>query len=227
MTDKTLNDLNIFNIDNSNNIWSEIKKKNNINQISIFIFSYISNQILFLIGKESNNSYQNKTDTDLISNFRGNIINDESIPQAAGRLLFEKTMNRLIEPFEFEKLIVDNKIKYVIEHKKIIFLYQVDYKKYCNIPEFYGKIFKYLTLCTTSNSMNNWIIESCPIGFLDKSELYWTNKNDITNNKAIYKKKFINELYEIIDIINDIVVKNEPTKNIQTSNSYKPFWYSV
>ena len=231
MTDKPYNNIIIPQYDyisNKTNKWTNIRKQNNINEISIILYSFYLNKLLILLGKESNNGYPNKTDTNLISNFRGRIINDESIPQAAGRILFEKTMNMIIEPFDFEKMIIDNKVKYIIEQNKIIFLYQINYHKYQNVPEYYGKIFKYLTLCTTSNSMNNWVIESCPLGFLDKSDLYWTNINDIKNNSTNYKKKFLRELYESIDdITNSDITNSDITNIVENKEISKPFWFSV
>jgi hypothetical protein len=235
--------------------WSNIKLKNNIKEISIILYSYNMDQLVILSGKESNNGYPNKTDTNLISNFRGKLMNDESIPQSTGRILFEKTMNMIMEPYDFENLINDNKVKYVINKKTITFLYYLDYNKYQYIPDYYGRIFRYLTLCTTPNSMNNWVIDSCPLGFLDKSELYWTNINDIKNNQNIYKKKFLIELYELLDEIKDnkqtdtnnkqtdtnnkqtdtnnkqTDTNNKQTdtnnKQTNTNNSFRPFWFSV
>jgi hypothetical protein len=246
MTDKT------YNIDKTHlntNIWANIKKNNNITKISLIIYSNDLNQKLILVGKESNSGYPNKTDINLISNFRGRIINDESIPQAAGRILFEKTMNMIIEPYEFENLIIENKVKYIINNNIIVFVFQIDYAKYHNVPEYYGKMFRYLSICTSPNSMNNWIIDSCPLGFFDKSDLYWTNIKQI-NDSTIYKKIFLNELFEIIDILdkektdkqtNSYTSKDKQTnlytsKDKQTNsytskdkqtNSYKPFWFSV
>ena len=49
--------------------------------------------------------------------------------------------------------------------------------------------------------MNNWVIDSCPLGFLDKSDLYWTNINDIKNNQKAYKKKFLIEFDQLLDEI--------------------------
>jgi len=204
--------------------WSNIKLKNNIKEISIILYSYYIDQIVILLGKESNNGYPNKTDTNIISNFRGKLMNDESIPQCTGRILFEKTMNMIMEPYDFEKLISNNKIKYVINKKTITFIYHLDYNKYQYIPDYYGRIFRYLTLCTTPNSMNNWVIDSCPLGFLDKSDLYWTNINDIKNNQKAYKKKFLIEFDELLDEIKDNYTNKQTDTN---NNSFRPFWFSV
>jgi hypothetical protein len=128
-----------------------------------------------------------------------------------------------MEPFDFEQLINENKIKYTINKQTITFIHQLEYIKYENVPEFYSKIFKYLTLCTTSTSMNNWVIESCPLGFLDKSELYWINMNDIKIKDSTYKKKFLIELYDLVDEIKDNI--NKESKLINKINP--PFWFSA
>ncbi len=192
------------NIENSTNKWPHIKNYNNISDISIILYSIYNGQIYLLLGTESNTGLPNKTDVNLVSNFRGKIINDESIPQACGRILFEKTMNMVIDPFEFEKLVSDFQISYFIKKRTIIILHKVDYLEHQYIPKYYDRLYKYLMVCTTSNSMNNWVIESCPVGFLDKSDLCWRTIGDFIKNPEIvkqHKQKFLYELMLTIDIM--------------------------
>ena len=148
---------------------------------------------LLLLGKESN-SRPNKTDINLISDFNGLIINEESIPEACARILFEKTMNMIIEPDELELIISNNKLPYIINLNEIIFIYKIDYESNKKIPNYYNRIYKYLTLCMAPSSTNEWLIESCPLGFLDKSELYWTDIQTIPSNYKLYKKIFLKRL---------------------------------
>jgi hypothetical protein len=110
----------------------------------------------------------------------------------------------VIDPFDFEKLVLDFQIRYFIKKRTIIILCKIDYPEHQYIPKYYDKLYKYLMACTTSNSMNNWVIESCPVGFLDKSDLFWISINDFIKNPEIikkYKQKFLYELMLTFDII--------------------------
>ena len=177
--------------------WKNIKINNKINSIYIIVNS----NDLILLGKESHNGRLNKTDTGLYSEFYGNVNNEESIPQAAGRILFEKSMNMIIEASEFEKLIIDNKINYKINHNNIIFLYKIDYNEFKYITSFFNKIYNYFFKCTTDNSMNTWNIDSCPIGFMDKSELKWFNYKDIIEQQDKIKKNFFENMFLVYEFI--------------------------
>ena len=42
--------------------------------------------------------------------------------------------------------------------------------------------------------MNNWVIESCPFDYFDKSELKWVNYDFIKKNIKLFKQLFINNL---------------------------------
>jgi len=198
-------------IEEANNIkWTNIKKDNNITNISIILYSMNNDQIYLLLGTESNNGTPNKTDIDLISNFRGQIMNDESIPQACGRILFEKTMNMVIEPFDFEKIVYEFNVKYIIKKNTIIFIHKIDYTEHQYIPKYYDRLYKYLMICTTSNSTNNWTIESCPVGYFDKSDLQWISINELINNPKIVeklKKKLMSEIMMSFDIISESSTK--------------------
>ena len=177
--------------------WNTIKLDNNI--ITIYIIIYSNN--LILLGKESENGRINKTDANMYSEFYGDINKNESIPQAAGRILFEKSMNMIVEQNEFEKLIIDNKINYKIDNNNIIFLYKIDYNEFKYIPSYFKKIYDYFFKCTTDNSMNTWNIDSCPIGFMDKSELRWFNYRDIIQEQNKIRKIFFRNLYQIYEYI--------------------------
>jgi hypothetical protein len=177
--------------------WKNIKIDNNINFIYIIIYS----NNLILLGKESKNGRINKTDANLYSEFYGDINNDESIPQATGRILFEKSMNIIIEPSEFEKLIIDNKVNYKIDNNNIIFLYKINYNEFQYIPSYFNRIYNYFFKCTTDSSMNTWNIDSCPIGYMDKSELRWFSYKDIIQEQNKIRKIFFRNLYQVYEFI--------------------------
>lgn len=177
--------------------WKNIKIENKINSIYIIIYS----NNLILLGKESKSGRMNKTDAELFSEFYGNINNEESIPQAAGRILFEKSMNMIIDSPEFEKLITDNKINYKIDNNNIIFLYKIDYNEFKYIPSYFNKIYNYFFKCTSDSSMNTWNIDSCPIGFMDKSELKWFNFKDIIKQQNNINKIFFRNMYLVYEFI--------------------------
>jgi hypothetical protein len=126
-------------------------------------------------------------------------MNDETIEQATSRTIFEKTMNLIIEPDDFEKIIPT--LPYIIDNDKIIFTYKIDYDEYKNIAKYYNKIFAYLNLCTSNNTFGHTYIETCPIGFLDKSELRWFTYNDIHNQEKLFNDKFYLNLNKIINNI--------------------------
>lgn len=173
--------------------WKDIKAK------SIYIIVYSNN--LILLGKESESGRMNKTDAGLYSEFYGDINKEESIPQAAGRILFEKSMNMIIEPSDFEKLILDNKINYKIDNNNIIFLYKIDYNEFKYIPSYFNRIYNYFFKCTTDSSMNTWNIDSCPIGFMDKSELKWLSYKDIIEQQDKIRKIFFRNMYQVYEFI--------------------------
>ena len=50
--------------------------------------------------------------------------------------------------------------------------------------------------------MNNTYIESCPLGFLDKSELNWFSFNDIMKEPNKFSQKFFKKLYLSINKFN-------------------------
>jgi len=180
----------------------QIKIKHKINSGSIFIYTIHNNQILLLLGKENNTPY-NKTDVNLYSEFHGNFINDESIEQAISRIMFEKTMNLIIDSEKMEELIIMDRLDFIIDKKNnnIIYLLKINYEDHKNVTKYYNKIFIYLNFCTTNNSFGNKFIESCPIGFLDKSELNWFSYKDIMEQNKIFSEKFYSNLYKIIDKI--------------------------
>jgi hypothetical protein len=103
-------------------------------------------------------------------------------------------MNMIIEQNIFKQLIIDKKIKYKIYNQRIIFLYEIDYNQHKFLPLYYNRIFEYMNLCRTSNSMNNWVIETCPFNYFDKSELKWVNFKYINENIKLFKQQFINNL---------------------------------
>ena len=179
-----------------------IKESNNIKFISLILYTKFNNNIIFLLGKEAPSKH-NKTDINLISNFSGYLINDESIEQGISRILFEKTMNLLIEPMIFEQMVLNDEVPFYIDskHNKIIFYYKFDYNTFSYVPSTYNKIYRYLTLCTNTDSMNNVIIPSCPIGFLDKSELQFYTLSNIINSIKTFKKKFLYELFLTFETI--------------------------
>jgi hypothetical protein len=187
---------NTFNNINLNNIITT----NKLTNISIFIYSKNNNKITFLLGKENNTPY-NKTDVDLFCEFHGIFINDESIEQATSRIIFEKTMNMLDDTDKLEKIIPS--LPYVIdkENSRIIFAYEINYLDNILVPKFYNKIFAYLNLCTSSNTQGHTFIDSCPIGFLDKSELGWFSTNDIWLNQTKFSINFYRNLDKITDKI--------------------------
>ena len=180
-----------------------IKESNNIKFVSLILYTKTNNNILFLLGKEAPSKH-NKTNINKITNFSGYLINDESIEQCVSRILFEKTMNLLIEPMVFEQMVLDNQVPFHIDskHNKIIFFYKFDYNLFSHVPSAYNKIYRYLTLCTTTDSMNNVVIPTCPIGFLDKSELNFYNLSDIMKSVRTFRNKF---LYELILTIESII----------------------
>jgi len=173
--------------------WKELKINNNIIYISIIIYTISDNDIFVLVGKEFNNK-PNKTDIGLYSDFSGGFDNEESIYEATSRILFEKTMNMIIEQYKFKQLIFDRKIKYKISNQRIIFIYEIDFNQHKYLPLYYNRVFEYLNLCRTSNSMNNWVIDTCPFNFFDKSELKWINYKYIDENIKLFKQQFINNL---------------------------------
>ena len=185
--------------------WKDLKYKNKIKYLYIVVYTKINdsnpNTLLLLLGKESNSGRMNKTDSNLFSDYWGIITDNESIPECAGRILFEKTMNMITEPFEFEKLVLDNKIPYLVNTDKIIFAYKINYNEHKYLPNYYNKIFNYLSLCMTSNSLNMPIIETCPVGFFDKSEFKWFNSRDIIkfDEQSKIKKRFLKTLFLIFD----------------------------
>lgn len=180
------------------NIDNLIKQKK-IKNISVFIYAKHTEQIIFLLGLENNTPY-NKTDINLYSEIHGQIMNEESINQAFERIIFEKTMN-LIDTDNFEKII--HKLPYVIDlpNQKIVFALNINYSSNENIPKYFNKIFAYLNMCTSSNTFGHTIIESCPIGFLDKSELKWFNFTDIKKQENIFSLNFYKNLTLIINKI--------------------------
>jgi len=184
----------------NNNSLNNIIMTNKITNISIFIYAKNNNKIIFLLGKENNTPY-NKTDIDLFCEFNGIFINDESIEQASSRIIFEKTMNMIEDADKLEKIILS--LPYVIdkENNRIIFAYEINYLDNIMIPKFYNKIFTYLNLCTSSNTQGHTFIETCPIGFLDKSELGWFSTNDIWLNQTKFSINFYKNLDKIIDKI--------------------------
>jgi hypothetical protein len=171
--------------------WKSIKQENNIKYISIIIYTILDDNVLFLVGKEYNNK-QNKTDIGLWSDFYGTIENDESIYEATTRILFEKTMNMIIKQNEFKNLVINNKLNYKIKKDRIIFLYKIEYDRHKFLPENFNNVFEYMNLCRNLNSTNNWVIESCPFDYFDKSELKWVNYDFIKTNIKIFKQLFIN-----------------------------------
>ena len=173
--------------------WKELKINKNIKYVSIIIYTKSENEILVLVGKEFNNK-PNKTDVGLYSEFYGIFENEESISESASRILFEKTMNMIIEQNKFKQLIIDKKIKYKIFYNRIIFIYEIDYNQHKYLTTYYNRIFEYINLCRISNSMSNLIIESCPYNFFDKSELKWVNYAFINENIKLFKQQFINNL---------------------------------
>lgn len=182
----------LLNVDN-------LIKLKKIKHISIFLYTKHNNQIMFLLGLENNTPY-NKTDINLYSEIHGQIMNDESINQSVERIIFEKTMN-LIENDNFEKIM--HKIPYTInlEEQKIIFALDINYETHKNIPKYFNKIFAYLNMCTSSNTLGHTIIDSCPIGFLDKSELKWFNFTDIKTQENSFSINFFKNLAQIINKI--------------------------
>lgn len=173
--------------------------KTNITDISIFIYTKHNQQILLLLGKQNNTPF-NKTDVGLFSEFSGKIMNEESIKQATSRIIFEKTMNLIMELEELEKIIVS--LPYVVDsqNKRIIFAFEIPYDEYANIPKYYNRVFTYLNMCTSSNSFGNTYIDSCPIGFLEKSELKWFNFDEI-KKEDIFNINFYKNLIQIINKI--------------------------
>jgi len=172
------------------------KKDSNLTQvktISVFIYTKKNNKILFLLGKENNTPFV-KTNVDMFCEFLGERMNEELIEQSVTRTIFEKTMNLIIEPDEIEKIVPN--LPYIINNKKIIVGFKIDYEKYKNIPEYYNRVFQYLHLCTTSNTLNHSFIESCPVGFLDKSELKWFNYANI-----IKQEIFSLDFYENLNLL--------------------------
>ena len=177
--------------------WKKLKIDNKIKYISILVYtkSQISNELFILVGKEFNNK-PNKTDINLYSDFYGSFDNDESIPEAASRILFTSTMNMLIDQEKLcEEILNQTNIKYKIIKNHIMIFYQIDYVKFKNLPTYYNKVFTYINLCRTSNSMNNWIMETCPFEYFNKSELKWVNYTFIKENIKQFKKKFIYNLF--------------------------------
>ena len=177
--------------------WKKIKIDNNINFLSIIVYakSQQTNEIFILVGKEFNNK-PNKTDIGLYSAFYGDFENDESIPQAASRIIFESTMNLLNDQESLHKELLDyNNVKFKIIHNNIIILFQVDYDKFKDLPDYYNKVFNYMNLCRTSNSMNNWVMETCPFNYFNKSDLIWANFTFIKQNIRNFKRKFISNLF--------------------------------
>jgi hypothetical protein len=188
-------------------VWHNIIKKYNIKMLSIIIYSVYNNNILLLLGSEADTK-PNKTDIGQYSEFYHNLteadinidktLADINIPLIASRILFEKTMNLITEPDEFEKMIINNQIPFLIHLNQIIFVYKINYNKHKLAPDYYNRIYRYLSICSVSNSLNNKIIESCPIGFFDKSELKWFDTNEIINFTNI-KKRFLKNLIALID----------------------------
>ena len=177
--------------------WKKLKIDNKIKHVSILVYtrSKISDEILILVGKEFNNK-PNKTDVNLYSNFYGGFDNDESIAEAASRILFESTMNMIIDQEKLcEEILNKTNIKYKIIKDHIMILYQIDYDKFKDLPTYYNRVFAYINLCRTSNSMNNWIMETCPFDYFNKSELIWINYNFIVKNIKQFKRKFIYNLF--------------------------------
>jgi ADP-ribose pyrophosphatase YjhB (NUDIX family) len=175
------------------NYWKELKITNKIKYISIIIYTIYQDEILVLVGKEFNNK-PNKTDVGLYSDFSGKLDNEESISEAASRILFEKTMNMIIQNENFQQLIINDKIRYKINKNRIIFIYKIDYDQHKNLPTYFNNVFEYMNLCRTFNSMKNSVIETCPFDFFDKSELKWVNYEFINKNIKLFKKLFINNL---------------------------------
>ena len=173
--------------------WKEIKQENKIKNISIIVYTILDNEVLFLVGKEFNNKH-NKTDIGLYSDFYGTIDNDEAIYEATSRILFEKTMNMIISQNDFKEIILNNQLQYKINKDKIIFIYKIDYERHKYLPDYFNKVFEYMNLCRTLNSMNNWEIESCPFNYFDKSELKWVNYDFIKKNIKLFKQLFINNI---------------------------------
>ena len=173
--------------------WNKLQLENDIKYISIYGYTNYQKKILILIGKEFNNK-PNKTDIGLFSEFFGKIENEESIPESTSRILFEKSMNMIIDQDEFKQEIINNKIKYKIIKNRLIFFYNIDYDTYKNLPIYYNRVFKYINLCQFPTSYNNWAIESCPFNFFDKSELKWVDFTYIQNNISLFKKQFIQHL---------------------------------
>jgi hypothetical protein len=153
---------------------------------------------LLLLRKEYASNFINK---ELYNDFSGVFMNDESIEEAISRILFEKSMNLIIEPDQMEKLIKTNKLEYIKDenNSRIIYAYKIDYEEYKNIPLFYNRIFEYLSICTKPDSMNKWTIDSCPLGFLDKSELKWVGLDEIMNHTEQFNKKLLYNLNLIFD----------------------------
>jgi hypothetical protein len=173
---------------------------NKINNVSIFIYAKNNNKITFLLGKENNTPF-NKTDVDLYSELHGTFINDESVEQATSRIIFEKTMNMIEDTDKLEKIISSLPYEIDKENNRIIFAYEINYAENIMVPKFYNKIFTYLNLCTTSNTQGHTFIDSCPIGFLDKSELRWFLTNDIWTNQTKFSVDFYRNLDKIINKI--------------------------
>lgn len=177
--------------------WKTLKIKNNIKYVSIVVYAKTptTNDIIILVGKEFNNK-PNKTDLGLYSGFHGDFENDESIPQAASRILFESTMNMLDDQEKiYTELSDHSNIKFKIISNTIILLYEINYERFEHLPTYYNKVFTYMHLCRTSNSMNNWVMETCPFNYFNKIDLIWANYAFIKQNIKQFKKKFISNLF--------------------------------
>ena len=179
------------------NNWKKIKIENNIQFVSVIVYGKPneSDEIFILVGKEYNNK-QNKTDVGLYSGFYGEFEKEESIPEAASRILFESTMNMMDDQeILYKEFSTSDSIRYKIINNNIILLYKVDYDRFKILPSYYNKVFTYMHLCRTSDSMNNWIMETCPFNYFDKSDLVWANYAFIKQNIKQFKKKFIKSLF--------------------------------
>jgi hypothetical protein len=183
-------------------LYQTLKETHNIKFVSLILYTKLNDKIIFLLGKEAQSKH-NKTDVNKISAFNGYLINDESIEQCVSRILFEKTMNLIIEPDIFESMIQNHIIPHHIDSKynKIIFLYKFNFDQFAHVPTSYNKVYRYLTLCSSFDSMNNVIIPTCPVGFLDKSELNFYDLKMISESFDSFKKKFLYEIYLTFDTI--------------------------
>jgi peptide methionine sulfoxide reductase MsrB len=184
------------------------EKETPCNYCGMLLYSYDeSNQLVVLLGREAivNGWKPSGKWSDFggsPENLDDNIL--ESRLETATRECYQETMGILGCRQKLEFLISKKEPVYLPETKAATYVVKIKYD--AKMPEYFNRIYKYLTICTKDHP--NWkgyrYIPSCPNGYVEKCEMKWFRLEEIIQhldepeNESIYRASFLNSLKQII-----------------------------